>query len=321
MKAYVVDHAGGPEVLQLKEIPTPKIKPGWARLKVLGFGINHSEIFTREGKSPSVQFPRVLGIEVVGEIDETSAPDTFKAGQRVVSIMGEMGRAYDGSYAEYVLVPNAQIYPVKTTLPLRDLVAVPETYYTAYGIVKSLQLKSTDNVLVRAATSGVGIAVLRLIRGFDPHIQVTGTTRAEDKLNALLTAGFDDVIIAADSEKLPAGVGRYDKIIDLIGPLSVKDSLQHLNPFGIVSASGLLGNVWTMPDFDPMMDVPNDGYLTGFYSGIVSGTLMQELFDFIDQYDVQVAPTKVFNFNEVAQAHAYLSESDGLGKVIVMVEP
>ncbi len=70
-----------------------------------------------------------------------------------------------------------------------------------------------------------------------------------------------------------------------------------------------------------MMDVPNDGYLTGFYSGIVSGALMQELFDFIDQYDVQVAPTKVFNFNEVAQAHAYLSESDWLGKVIVMVEP
>lgn len=235
--------------------------------------------------------------------------------------MGEMGRAFDGSYAEYVLVPNTQIFPVKTTLSLRDLVAVPETYYTAYGIFKSLQLKETDSVLIRAATSGVGIADLRLIRAFDPHIQVTGTTRSEDKLNQLLTAGFDDVIIAPDSEKLPAGVGNFDKIIDLIGPLSVRDSLQHLNVFGIVSATGLLGNEWTVPDFDPIGDIPNNGYLTGFYSGDVSSTLMQELFDFIDQYDVQVAPAKVFNFNEVAQAHAYLSESGGLGKVIVMVEP
>lgn len=321
MQAYVVEHPGGPEVLRLKEIPTPAVKPGWTRLKVLGFGINHSEIYTRKGESPSVKFPRVLGIEVVGEIDETSAPDTFELGQRVVSTMGEMGRAYDGSYAEYVLVPNAQIFPVKTTLSLRDLVAVPETYYTAYGIFKSLQLKETDSVLIRAATSGVGIADLRLIRAFDPHIQVTGTTRSEDKLNQLLTAGFDDVIIAPDSEKLPAGVGNFDKIIDLIGPLSVRDSLQHLNVFGIVSATGLLGNEWTVPDFDPIGDIPNNGYLTGFYSGDVSSTLMQELFDFIDQYDVQVAPAKVFNFNEVAQAHAYLSESGGLGKVIVMVEP
>lgn len=232
MQAYVVNQPGGPEVLKLTKRPKPSVKPGWTRLKVLGFGVNHSEIFTREGKSPSVHFPRVLGIEVVGIVDETSAPATLSRGQRVVSIMGEMGRAYDGSYAEYVLLPNDQVYPINTNLPLASLVATPETYYTAYGIFKSLQLKATDRVLIRAATSGVGVADLRLIKAYDSRIHVAGTTRRATKRQQLLDAGFDEVIIAPDSAQLPAGTDYFDKIIDLIGPLSVKDTLLHLNEGG-----------------------------------------------------------------------------------------
>lgn len=320
MQAYVVNHAGGPEVLQLTTVPTPPVKPGWTRVKVLGFGVNHSEIFTREGQSPSVQFPRILGIEVVGLVDETSDPTAFAPGQRVVSIMGEMGRAYDGSYAEYVLLPNDQLYTVQTTLPLADLVATPETYYTAYGIFKSLHLQATDRVLIRAATSGVGLADLRLIKAFNPQIHVTGTSRRAAKRQQLLDAGFDDVIVAPDSAQLPAGTAHFDKIIDLIGPLSVKDSLRHLNENGIVNATGELGGVWTVPDLDPIMDIPNNAYLTGFSSGDVSQALLQELFDFIARYRVPVAPTKVFSFDQVPAAHAYLQSAGSFGKVIVLLD-
>lgn len=111
MKAIVVRHPGGPEVLEYTDVPTPTVKPGWSLIKVKGFGINHSEIFTRQGQSPDVQFPRILGIEVVGEVAE-STDDNLQVGQKVISIMGEMGRAFDGGYAEYVLLPNHQIYPV-----------------------------------------------------------------------------------------------------------------------------------------------------------------------------------------------------------------
>ena len=110
MKAVVVSEAGGPEVLRYCDVPTPVARPGWSLIKVRGAGVNHSEIFTREGKSPSVGFPRILGIECVGEVAESTTP-ALTAGQKVVSIMGEMGRAFDGSYAEYVLLPNEQIYP------------------------------------------------------------------------------------------------------------------------------------------------------------------------------------------------------------------
>ena len=89
MKAVKIYQAGGPEQLIYQDVPTPDIKESWSLVKIKGFGINHSEIFTREGKSPSVQFPRILGIECVGEVAQSSTP-ALAVGQKVVSIMGEM---------------------------------------------------------------------------------------------------------------------------------------------------------------------------------------------------------------------------------------
>ena len=106
MKAIVISEAGGPEKLQYTDVPTPQVKPGWSLVQVKGFGINHSEIFTRKGFSPDVQFPRILGIECVGIITQPPDDARLPVGQKVISIMGEMGRQFDGSYAEYVLLPN-----------------------------------------------------------------------------------------------------------------------------------------------------------------------------------------------------------------------
>ena len=115
MKAIVIHKAGDAQQLQLEERPIPALKEGWTLVKVKGFGINRSEIFTRQGHSPSVIFPRILGIECVGVVEATTSP-TLQKGQTVVLLMGEMGRAFDGSYAEYTLLPNEQVYPITTTL-------------------------------------------------------------------------------------------------------------------------------------------------------------------------------------------------------------
>lgn len=130
MKAIVVSQPGGPEVLQYMDVPTPTVKPGWSLVKIKGFGINHSEIFTRQGLSPSVHFPRILGIECVGVIEQTTDPKRLPVGQKVISIMGEMGRAFDGAYAQYTLLPNQQIYPVTTDLDWATLATLPERLIT-----------------------------------------------------------------------------------------------------------------------------------------------------------------------------------------------
>lgn len=194
MKAVVIYEPGGSDKLIYTEVPTPEIRPGWSLVKVMGRGINHSEIFTRNGLSPSVQFPRILGIECVGVIEKSSEEDRLPAGQRVISIMGEMGRAFDGSYAEYALLPNHQIYPVETDLPWDILAAIPETYYTAFGSLKNLRVKSGDRILVRGGTSGVGIAFLRLVKAKYPEIYIAGSSRSESKTETMLEADRKSVV-------------------------------------------------------------------------------------------------------------------------------
>ena len=164
MKAVVLYEPGGPDKLIYTEVPTPEVRPGWSLVRIMGRGINHSEIFTRNGLSPTVQLPRILGIECVGVIEKSTEEERLPAGRRVMSIMGEMGRDFDGSYAEYALLPNDQIYPVGTDLPWEIFAAIPETYYTAYGSFKNLRIAEGDRVLVRGGTSGVGIAFLRLVK-------------------------------------------------------------------------------------------------------------------------------------------------------------
>ena len=317
MKAVKIYQAGGPEQLIYQDVPTPDIKEGWSLVKIKGFGINHSEIFTREGKSPSVQFPRILGIECVGEVVQSSTP-ALAVGQKVVSIMGEMGRAFDGSYAEYMLLPNEQIYPIHTDLDWTTLAAIPETYYTAFGSLQQLRIAPQDRVLVRGAGSGVGIAFARLLKAQFPHVVLHGSTRNPAKATRLQAVGFDGVITEADG-KLQTDQ-RYDKILELVGPATLRDSFSHINEHGIVCNTGQLGNIWYVNDFDPIMELKNNSYLTAFYSGNVSQAKLDAMFDYIRQFNVKILIERMFTLEQVPEAHRFLQSADGFGKVEVVNE-
>lgn len=316
MKAVVINEPGGPEKLIYQEVPTPTTKPGWSLVKVKGFGVNHSEIFTRRGLSPDVKFPRILGIECVGVIADTTDPQRLPVGQKVVSIMGEMGRAFDGSYAEYTLLPNDQIYPVTTKLDWSTLATVPETYYTAYGSLKNLRLQSNDHVLVRGATSGVGVAFVNLVKACYPGIRIAGTTRNLAKRDRLLDQGFDEVIEDRNG-KLQTDQ-KFAKALELIGPATTKDTFKHITEGGIVCSTGQLGNQWYLPEFDPIMDLAPNAYLTSFYSGNVDNEKLNDMLKLIEEKHVAVKPTKIFALDELPQAHAFLESKKSFGKVIVL---
>ena len=318
MKAIVIYEAGGPEKLLYEEVPTPKVKEGWSLVRVQGFGINHSEIFTRKGQSPTVKFPRILGIECVGVIEETTDEKRLPVGTQVISIMGEMGRDFDGGYAEYALLPNQQIHPVHTDLPIEEWAALPETYFTAYGSMRNLNIREQDRVLVRGATSGVGIAFLRLLKGKWKDIFVAGTSRSEAKTKRLLEEGFDEVVIDADN--VLQTDEKYDRVFDLIGPAALRDTFAHMNAGSIVCCTGLLGGKWMLDDFDPLVDMPVDAYLTSFHSGNVTAEVLQGMLDYVEKYDVNAAPEKVFSLEEVPDAHRYLESGSSFGKVVVVLE-
>ena len=317
MKAVVVSTPGGPEVLEVVERPKPVLKAGWTLVKIQGFGINHSEIFTRKGQSPSVKFPRVLGIECVGLVEETTRED-LKIGQQIISIMGEMGRAFDGGYAEYTLLPNEQIYPIKTELDLESLIALPETYYTAFGSFLNLKIEEKESVLVRGATSGVGIAFAKLLKGQFPEIHLAGTSRNLAKEEQLKVVGFDQVILEKDG--VLHTKEQFDKVLDLVGPSTILDTFARTAEGGIICSCGLLGGQWTVPDFDPIEMLSRNLYLTTFASGNVFHDKLQALVDFVEQYRVDVRPEKVYQIDQIQEAHAYLEGSHSFGKVIVKNE-
>ena len=108
MKAAVIHEAGGPDVLKIESLPIPTPQKGEVLIQVKAFGLNRSELFTRQGHSPDVKFPRVLGIEAVGVVEAAPGGEVRK-GDIVATAMGGLGRQINGGYAEYTCVPAKQV--------------------------------------------------------------------------------------------------------------------------------------------------------------------------------------------------------------------
>ncbi|MCY9668888.1 zinc-binding alcohol dehydrogenase family protein [Paenibacillus alginolyticus] len=318
MKAVVLERPCAPEDLAVSEVPIPEVKPGWVLVKIKAFGINRSEMFTRQGHSPSVKLPRILGIECVGAIEDPS-DSSFKKEQRVVSLMGGLGREFDGSYAEYALVPVRQVYPIYNEMDWVKLAAIPEMYYTAYAsLFVSLKLMKGETLLIRGGTSSVGLAALQLAKSVGAT--VLSTTRSIDKAEYLKQVGADYVLLDDDSlsEQLfaiaPTGV---NKVLELVGTTKLKHSLSLVSENGILCMSGILGNEWEIEHFEPLVDIPTGVYFTAFTSETIKEQLLVELFNHIEKYAIQVPIAQVFTLDQIDKAHLLMESNAANGKIVV----
>jgi len=324
MQAAVCTRAGGPEVLEIRELPIPAVREGWSLVQVQGTGLNRSELRTRQGHSPSVTFPRVLGIECVGVVAASTDP-MLPEGTTVAAVMGEMGREFDGGYAEYALLPNSLLIPVATTLPWDVLAALPETYLTAQGSLDALGVVpgSQGRLLIRGGTSSAGMAAVSIASSYG--VQTAATTRRQDRTGALAAAGADHAFID-DGEALAARVHAVwpegpDYVLDLVGARTIVDSLYLVRQGGTVCMTGSLSG-WAIPDFEPIAMIPSGTKLTAFHSDSYKGSagtpVLQRIVHQVEAGVYRPNIDRVFRLDDIAAAHTYMEDNQAAGKLVVL---
>lgn len=315
MKAVVLDKITQAKDIFLSDIPIPEVKQGWVLIKVKAFGMNHSEQILRlnEIEADYIKKPIIPGIECVGEIVDGSDTD-FKKGQKVITLMGGMGRGFNGSYAEYVLASAHHTFAVESGLKWEQLAAIPETFFTAWGsLFECLHLTPKDTLLIRGATCALGYASIQLAKALG--CKVIATTHRIDKLHLISNADIQIV----DDGILKGKIEGVTTALELVGPKTIRDTLSLMEKGGIVCNTGILGGVFSLNGFDPIKEIPNGVYLTGFFSNYPTKQIIDDMFRFVNENNIEPQIGKVFDFADIREAVIAQDSGKVNGKIVVKV--
>ena len=239
-------------------------------------------------------------------------------------MMGGMGRSFDGSYAEYVVVPVGQVIPFETDLPWDVVGALPEMFQTAFGsLTTGLDLKAGQTVLIRGGTSTVGLSAASIAK--DMGATVISTTRSADRIEMLRKFGVDHVVMDHGSiaeavrQIVPGGV---DAALELVGCGVLFDTLKAVRLHGTACFTGALGDHWTIPEFDPF-SIPFGVRLTSY--GGRANDLPADVFDrqlrAIAEQRLKVSIANVYHgLESVRDAQSDLEAGKTPGKHVVVVD-
>ena len=325
MRAIVIKQYGGPEVLALEERPEPQSKPGHVLIEVKAFGLNHAEVYFRKGAWGDVA--EISGIECVGVV-KADADGRFAPGQKVLAIVGGMGRSFNGSYAELVSVPSSNVAAIQTDLPWEDLAAIPESYATAWtSLCGILAVKAGVTVLIRGATSALGQAAVNIAAQIGAR--VIATTRNARRGPMLEALGAKEVLLESTElsrrvrERHPQGINA---VLDIVGNTTVLDSLAMLRRGGEACLVGFLGGGGPL-SLEPVFQVPSGVKFSVFASAIVTGNAefplaeipFQDIVDRVASGVYRAKPAKVFRFEDIQAAHRLMESNEASGKIVIRV--
>jgi NADPH:quinone reductase len=323
MRAIVIREFGGPDVLAVEDIPRPEPRAGEIVIRVEAFGINHAELHMRRGEW--AEAARVSGIECVGTVEQDPG-GRLAPGQRVIALMGGLGRSTNGSYAEYTRVPATNVVPIETSLPWEELAAIPESYATAWTCLHgNLELHAGQSLLIRGATSALGQAAINIAA--DAGARVIATTRNRQREASLRALGAERVVLeGADLSRHvrllhPQGI---DAVLDLVGNRTLLESLGMTRRAGRVCLAGFLGGLAPIEGFNPLAQMPSQVHLS-FFGSFVFGTShfplsdvpFQTIVDRVAAGAYEARPAQVFEFEQIREAHRMMESNQANGKLVV----
>ncbi len=341
MKAARIHQHGGPDVLFYEDAPDPPIRADQVLVRVRACALNHLDLWVRQGlPGITVPMPHILGSDIAGEVVEAGQLCwRVKPGQRVLlapglscrqcakCLSGEdnlcarytvFGNPIDGGNAELIAAPEYAVIPIPDDLKFEEAAAVPLVFLTAWHMLFGrARLQPGEDVLILAASSGVGSAAVQLAKLF--HCRVIATAGGEAKIEAALRLGADHVIdhyrqdIPSEVRRITSGRG-VNIVFEHVGAATWSKSLQTLAPGGrVVTCGATTGG-------DVKLDLRFLFFRQQSALGSFMGTLgeLHQVLPFVFRGLVRPVIDRVYPLAEIRAAHERLEHKEQFGKVVVI---
>jgi NADPH:quinone reductase-like Zn-dependent oxidoreductase len=341
MKAARIHQHGGPEVLVFEDAPDPEIRPDQVLVRVRACALNHLDLWIRRGiPGLQVPMPHILGTDIAGEVVSAGALCwRVKPGQRVLLSPGLscrqcakclagrdnecprytlFGSIIDGGDAELVAAPEYSVIPIPDDLTFEEAAAAPLVFLTAWHMLFTrANLKAGEDVLVLAASSGVGSAAIQVAKLF--HCRVIATAGSEAKMDMARRLGADHVInhytqeIATEVKRFTDRRG-VDVVFEHVGAATWPASMQSLAPIGrLVTCGATTG-------YDAKIDLRFLFNRQQSVLGSFMGTMgeLHEVLKFVFRKLVRPVIDKVYPLAEIRAAHERLENKEQFGKIVVV---
>ncbi len=327
MRAIVIAKPGGPEVLELRDVPVPEPSRGEARVRVRATAVNRADLLQRMGMYPAPPGspPDIPGLEIAGEVDALGEDVTdWKVGERVFGVVG------GGAYAEYLTVHARTLAPMPPDLSFTDAAAIPEAFITAWdAMVDQCGLRAGETVLVHAAGSGVGSAALQIAKAIGAR--TIGTARTADKLERARVLGLDEGVLVedgkfADEVRKRTGGRGVDVVLELVGGAYVAQDIACLAPGGRIVVVGMMAGMQCELDLGALMRKRAE----------IRGTMLrsrplEEKILAARAFERHVVPlfargalkpivAKVLPLAEAGEAHRWMQSNEAFGKIVLEVD-
>lgn len=326
MRAIVITEFGGPEVLLLRDVPSPVPSRGEVLVRVRATALNRADLLQRMGAYPAPPGAPsdIPGMEFAGEVAALGEGVTdFAVGDRVFGLVG------GGSYAEELVAHARTLAKIPDGMSFTDAAAIPEAFITAYdAMITNAALASGETMLVHAAGSGVGTAAIQIARAIGAR--TIGTARTADKLERARALGMNEGVVVAkgkfadDVRRVTGGIG-VDVVLELVGGAYIEEDIACVAPRGRIVLVGLMAG--TRADVDLAAVLRKRVTIVGT---VLRSRPLEEKIAAAQLFARHVVPLfvsgalkpvvdRVMPLDLAAQAHAQLAANEGFGKIVLSV--